>query len=234
MAEFTVGNYTYVSPGTVTPGSGSTVTPAADVDVGSLGFSDFNEVSPDQAMQNRTAMLLHALENSYQNHHDNWTYTLTAPELQRWEDANIWNNMRNEGGPGNSDIESAIRAGFRRGMFDQDMLADAMEARGLTPGAGGPDLGGGTNQVNAPDFTGMSAADAWSAAVNGHTDPQTGTFMGGFRQLSEVPFGSLGWAGTLANALGMNAGFGGPAGGIGDPGFGAGMENGMGAGNPGR
>lgn len=201
------------------------VTNADKVDVNNLGAMAFGwQAGPDQVKQNRTALVANTLNNMWgEPGNGRWGFNISPQVRQAWQEAGIVNPGGGaEGGPeSDQEILAAIPKAYQRGMIDPEAVKGSI----LSMGGDASGLGGGTNTVNAPNFSGMTLGDAWRNAYNGMNDPNTGKFMGGFRQLAEVPFGSWGWANMLfSGAPGVSS--------AGDPG---GLpSNGHGAGNPGR
>ena len=203
-------------------------TMAKDVDVNGLGAKSFGwQSGGDQVRQNRTALVADALNNMYgqPGSDDPWGFRLSPQSRQAWQEAGVTiPGAGNEGGPeSDSEIYSAITKAYRRGLVDPDGVKGALTANGGSSG-----LGGASNTVTAPNFGDMSFGDAFRNAVYGMNDPATGKFIGGFKQLGEVPMGSWGWGGLIGRMLNGNSGISK----AGDPG---GLpSNGQGAGNPGR
>jgi hypothetical protein len=202
-------------------------TMAADVDVNGLNPMSFGwQAGPDQVKQNRSALFAETLRSmdGTPGSQDPWRFNLSPQARSAWQEAGVMSpGSGNEGAPdSDQDIYSAMTKAFRRGMVDPETVGSAFG------GGASSGLGGGSNAINAPDFSGMPVGDAFRNAVYGMNDPATGKFMGGFNQLSEVPMGSWGWGGLIGRMLGGNGGISR----AGDPGGLPG--NGHGAGNPGR
>lgn len=175
-------------------------------------------VSPDQLEQNRTALAASLYSSATPNQRDggfNFQNGRLAGLLQQ---ATPYARGEDAGHQG------MIAHALQRMNFDRQALNDHLSQK---PDSG---LSAGTNAIGAPDFSGMPIGDAISAAVHGYNDPVTGSFRGGFSQLAEVPMGAFQWG---LKPFGFFGGLSGISN-AGDPGFGPGMENGMGAGNPGR